>query len=180
MKKTIDDINLDQVDLSKHLKIIKAGSVWYRIVDKGRDPLIPTGIKSRFSKEPPGFSPEKYKIAWDAGCSIHIGTGSTCFCQSINTAKKETGENLGGKEIYRITLTYDIEVVDIDSICKAEEISKPYITEERKEFWHNFYGKKVKGLIHESSKNPRDYNLVIFQDLFQTFKELVAVEKVEY
>jgi len=75
-------------------------------------------------------------------------------------------------------LLSDIEVINIDSICMSEGIIEPYINEERGEFWHKFYGKKVKGLKHKSAKNPNDYNLVIFQDLFPDFKNIVKKEKI--
>jgi hypothetical protein len=178
-KKTIDDIDVSSLDLSKHILILPAGSIWYRIVDKGQDPLEPTGKAGRFSKEPPHYTPTLYKIVRRIfGNASLVGTGSTCLCTAIATAQLEVGGSLEGKSVYRITLLSDIEIIDIDSICKSEGIDQPYITEERSEFWHRFYGRKVRGLHHQSAKNLKDYNLVIFQDWFPKFKSVIKKELI--
>lgn len=178
-QKTINDINLDNINLNEHITTIPAGSEWYRIVGTGQDPLKPTGRASRFATEPPQYTPEKYRTTLDMGLSaIAIGTGANCFCETLPTAFLEAGGNVGNRDVYKITLKSKIKVVDMDSICKTEGISKPYITNERTEIWHKFYGKEVKGLRFESSKNPKDYNIVIFSDWFPEFKDIIKVEKI--
>jgi len=177
-KKTIDDINIDTIDLSKHLVTVHCGTKLYRIVHKGTDPLIPTGRESRFASQPPQYSPEVYKKALGMGTAISVGTGTSCFCESLATAKLEVGGHLQDKQAYEIILKSDITIVDMDSICRAEGINKPYITEERTEICHKFYGKKVKGLRYESSKNTKEYNIVIFPDWFPEFKSIVEVKKI--
>lgn len=162
--------------MNKHKIIIPAGTKLYRIVLKGTDPLKPTGKASRFAKEPPGYTIEKYQEAFEKGMSIPVGTGANCYCESLPTAILEVGGKVKNQDIYMITLKSDIEVVDMDSICRAEGISKP-ITKERNEIWHRFYGKKVRGLRFKSSKNPNDYNIIIFPDWFREFKDIVEVEK---
>lgn len=177
--KKVDEINLDTIDLDKHKITIPAGTKLYRICRKGANPLKPTGKASRFAKEPPSYTFEKYQAALENGKAISIGTGANYFCVSLPTAIQEVGGDTKDKEVYMITLKLDIEIIDMNSICKAEGISKPYITEERAGIWHKFYGKKVNGLRYESSKNPADYNVVIFPDWFKEFKNIVVVEKCE-
>lgn len=175
-KKMIDDIGINKINLDKHKIKIPSGIELYRIVPKGADPLKPTGKASRFAKEPPGYTFKKYQAALENGTAIHVGTGATCYCEAIPTAILEVNNKLEDKDIWKITLKSDIELIDMDSICKAEGVSKPYAAE-RTEIWHNFYGKKVNGLRYESSKNPTDYNIVIFPDWFKKIKEVVDVEK---
>jgi hypothetical protein len=176
--KNIDDIDIDEVDLNKHKIKLPSGTVLYRIVLKGADPLKPTGKASRFAKEPPGYNFEEYQAALENGTAIHVGTGSTCFCESIPTAISEVNHKLDDKDIWKITLKSSIELIDMDSICKELGVSKPY-TAERTEIWHKFYGKEVNGLRYESSKNPTDYNIVIFPDWFRGFRDIVVSEKLE-
>ncbi len=175
--KRVDEINLGAIDLDKHKITISAGTKLYRIVRKGADPLKPTGKASRFAKEPPGYSLEKYQEALEIGRAISVGTGASYFCEFLPTAISEVGGNIEGKDVYIMTLKSDIEIIDVDSICKAEGVNKPYISEERSEIWHKFYGKRVNGLRYESSKSPTDYNIVIFPDWFKEFKNVVIVKK---
>lgn len=175
--KKVADIYLDAIDLDKHKITIPAGTKLYRIVSKGADPLKPTGKAARFAKEPAGYIFEKYQAALENGKAISIGTGASYFCESLPTAILEVGGNIENEDVYIVTLKSDIEIIDMDSICKSEGVTKPYITEERSEIWHKFYGKKVNGLRYESSKSPSDYNIVIFPDWFKEFKNIVVVEK---
>lgn len=175
--KEVDEINLDAIDLNKHKIIVPAGTMLYRIIPTGADPLKPTGKTSRFAKQPPGYIFERYQAALENGRAILVGTGANYFCESLPTAIQEVGGDVEGKDVYMITLKSSIEIIDMDSICKAEGISKPYISEERSEIWNKFYGKKVNGLRYESSKNPADYNIVIFPDWFKEFKNIVVVDK---
>ncbi len=176
MNKKIDDINIDNIELDKHKIVIPSGTALYRAVPIGTDPLRPTGKASRFAKEPPSYTFEKYQAALENGTAILVGTGANYYCETISTAVMEVGGVLKDKEIYKITLKSNIEVVDMDSICKSEGVSKPH-TGDRTEIWHKFYGKKVNGLRYESSKNLDDYNLVIFPDWCKNFRDIVEVEK---
>ncbi len=173
--KKFDDVSFDSIALSKHMVVISAGSEWYRIVGIGQNPLEPTGKASRFAKEPPQYSPEVYREAWKNGFSSLVGTSSTCFCQTVETARVEVGGDMLGKQIFKIKVLSDFEVVNVDSICKAENVAEPYINDDRTEFWHKFYGKKVKGLRFRSSKKYSDFNIVIFQDWFSDFDKFVDV-----
>ena len=175
--KKIDDINLDNIDLNKHKVVIFSGTKLYRITLKGLDPLRPTGKANRFASEPPGYTFEKYQTALQNGTAIIAGTGSNCLCTTVHTARLEIGPDQTNRETYMITLESDIEIVDMDSICEAEGISEPH-TGERTEIWHKFYGKKIKGLRYRSSKNPNDYNIVIFPDWFEEFNSIVKIENI--
>lgn len=177
-KRILDDINLDKIDLNQHKKIILAGSVWYRLVHKGTDPLKPTGKASRFACEPPGYSLEKYSKAFDEGIAISAGTGSTYFCEVINVARAEVS-NPEKRDAYKVTLKSDIEVIDIDHICIAEGVGKPYISEVRHPIFHQFYGKNgVMGVYLESAKDYKFHNLVIFIDKFPKFRDMVYIERI--
>ena len=148
--KKIDDIDIDRVDLDKHKINISSGTELYRIVPKGVDPLKPTGEASRFAKEPSGYTFEKYQEALENGTAVLVGTGATYYCESMPIAILEVNNKLEDKDIWRVTLKSNIEVIDMDFICKAEGVPKPY-TAERTEIWHKFYGKKINGLRYESS-----------------------------
>lgn len=177
-KKKIDDIDVDALDLDLYPVTVSSGTILYRSVPKGQDPLKPTGRACRFAKEPPHYTPEKYAAAIQLGTATLCGTGNICFSPSIATAKKETGDNMDGREMYKITLQTDTSVVDIESVCKAEKIEKPYIFEEQTEFWHKFYGRGVNGLRYPSAKNYDDYNIVIFPDNFLDYRQIFLVEKI--
>lgn len=176
-KKKTDDINVDELKLDLHRAIMPKGTVLYRIVPRGQDPLKPTGRACRFAKEPPHYTHEEYAAAVDLGTAALCGTGNLCFSPSIVTAQKETGSDMDGRETYKITLQADISVVDIESICKAAKVEKPYITEEQTEFWHKFYGRGVNGLRYPSAKNYEDYNIVIFPDNFSDYQKIFLTEK---
>ncbi len=179
MGKTVDDIDIDNMDLSKYKFIIPAGTKWYRTVLKGEDPFLPTGKASRFASEPPGFTVGGYRSALANGQTVTAGTGADYFCEAIDTSVFEASGNLNDKDVYAVILKSDIELIDIDAICKAEGVSKPYMPEERTAVWHKFYGKKIKGLRVESAKDHSHYNIVIFPDWFLEFKKLVEKKQLD-
>ena len=117
--KKVDEINLDTIDLNKHKTIISTGTILYRIVPTGADPLKPTSKTSRFAKQPPGYTFERYQAALENGKAILVGTGANYFCESLPTAIQEVGGNAEDKDVYTITLKSDIEIIDMDSICKS-------------------------------------------------------------
>jgi hypothetical protein len=174
----IDDSNVDELNLDLHRVTVSRGTILYRIVSRGQNPLKPTGRACRFAKEPPHYTHEKYAAAVDLGTAILCGTGNLCFSPSVVTAQRETGSNMDGKEMYKITLQADISVVDIESICEAEKVAKPYIPEEQTELWHKFYGRGVNGLRYPSAKNHNDYNIVIFPDHFSDYRKVFLAEKL--
>jgi hypothetical protein len=178
--KFFDDFNFDGINFNKHKITILKGAVMYRFCHKGSDPLKPTGKASRFASEPGGYTFEGYSQAFDKGVTnaILVGTGSTYFCETIPTACLEVGSTQK-KDLYKITLKKDIELINIDSICESIGVDKPYITEERHPFFHKFYGiKKVNGVYLESAKNPIHHNYVIFLDKFPEFRNIVEKEKM--
>ena len=177
-KKTVDDINVDQLNLNLYRVVALRETVLYRIVPEGQDPFKPTGRECRFAKQPPHYTPEKYTAAIELGIAALCGTGNLCFSPSVVTAQKKAGNNMDGREMYKVTLQADISVVDIDSICKAENVEEPYITEEQTEFWHKFYGRGVNGLRYPSAKEHDDYNIVIFPDNFSGYRNIFLAEKV--
>ncbi len=177
-KKRVEDIDVDTIDLAKHEVTIYAGTKLYRIVPKGIDPLKPTGKASRFAKELPGYSREKYALAYNLGHAVLFGTSAVCLSFTPATALLEIGGNNAASDTFEIILKEDIKIINMDSICEAENVSKPYITDERSEVWHQFYGRGVTGLKHESAKNPKDYNLVVFPDNFPKFLKIVIVKKL--
>jgi len=177
-KKNLDDINLDSIDFNKHRITISRSTKLYRAVYKGADPLTPTGKKSRFATEPLGYTMESYQVAYERGVAVLAGTGTNCFCESLPAAILEAGGSLDDKDVYELIIKLDFDVVDMDSVCKAEGVGKPYITAERKEIWHKFYGRRIKGLRFESSKDYKVYNIVIFPDWFKEFKDYVKIKRI--
>lgn len=170
--KKLEDIDLDKVDFDKYKITVYAGSKFYRIVHQGTDPLAPTGRWSRFVSQPMGFDPSKVRI----GTQAH--TGATCYSNTPITACLEVGD-LTGREMYQITLKSDIEAVDLDSICMAEGISKPYMPKDHTPFFHKLYGKHIKAFRFESAQNSNDYNVVIYNDWFKEFPNLVDKELMD-
>jgi len=179
-EKSVDDIKLDQIDFKKHMITMRSGEEWYRVVRKGDDPLLPTGKPNRFVSTPSNFDiiefQNKFRLG-DPTASL-LGTASTIACKTTEIALLESHLNLLGADVYKITFKSNVELVDMDSICKAEGVNKPY-TKGRTEIWQKFYGKKIKGLRYESSKDFSVYNIVIFRDWFKDFESVVKVEKQE-
>jgi len=167
----LENIELDKIVLNQHKILSPRGAIWHRAVYPGWPPLEPTGRESRFVSEPPGFNPSKYAQGLTAG------TGATCYSFTLETSFKETSE-MTEKDVYRVTLLKDIELVDLDSICKKQGIAKPYMPEERTDFFDQFYGKHIKGLRFESAKHPSGYNVVIFNDWFKDFPKYVVAQKL--
>lgn len=176
MSKKLNDIDVKNLDLSLHKILITSGTVLYRVVKEGRDPLTPSGKECRFAKEPPQYNPAKYAEAYKIGQASAVGTGATCFTFVYSVALQESyAENPVG---YKVTLNTDIEAVDMDLVCAAEGVVKPYTTEDRDGIWHEFYGRKIKALRYESLKDNKQYNLVMFPDWIKDFKNIFTIERV--
>jgi len=119
-----------------------------------------------------GFDPNKVRL----GTQAH--TGATCYSNTPVTACLEVGD-LKDKDLYKIILKSNIEVVDLDSICKAEGINKPYMPKDHTPFFHKLYGKHIKAFSFESAQNSNDYNLVLYNDWFKEFPQLVETELMD-
>ncbi len=178
MTKSLNDIDINKIDLNKHKIIIPKGTALYRVIEKGRDPLIPSGKECRFAKEPQQYTPEKYAEEYKQGHGALVGTGNICGSFCLEVAIKESGGYVKNPVTYKITLKLDIEAVNMDSICVDEGIPKPYITEDREGVWHEFYGEKVKAIRYESLKDNANYNLVMFPDSIDDFANMFIVEEI--
>lgn len=166
--KTVDDIDLNKVDFAKHKLTFHSGTVLYRIVHAGTDPLQPTGRYSRFVTEPMGFEPSKVLLRVPG----YAHTGAACYSPCLVTACLEA-RDLKNKDIYKITLKSDIEINDLDSICLTENVSKPYMPKEWTDFFDSLYGYHLKGLRFESAQNSYEYSIVIYHDWFKEFPSIV-------
>ncbi|MDP8253163.1 MAG: hypothetical protein P9X27_02055 [Candidatus Kaelpia aquatica] len=175
----LDDLlrDFDEIDFSVHMITVPLGATWYRSINKGADPLSSTGAENRFVSQRPDYSFEKYQTAMSMGRETVAGTGATCFV-SVQSVIPEEVVDFESKDCYKITLKEDIEIVDMDSICREKRISKPYMTEERHPVFQLFYGKKINGLKYESAKDPKAYCYVIYNDWFKKFRSIVTVEKI--
>lgn len=177
MQKSLGNININSLDLGRYSTVISAGTTFFRVVELGRDPLVPSGKESRFAKEPTQYpGPEKFASLYAQGSASVVGTGNICVAHNYYVAVQESdAKNPVG---YKLTLNTQIDAVDMDSICSAEGVSKPYITEDRDGIWHEFYGKRVKALRYESLKNKGEYNLVLFPDWIPNFNSIFVVERI--
>ena len=171
--KTIASLDLATVNLSdkQFIRMLPNGTELFRIVLENQGPFKPTGIATAWASEPPSFDAQGYAEG------LCAGTGATYFARSRSTAEKEV-EDLKGKVIWKITVQRAIELPDLDEVCRAQGISKPYMTETREPLLHQFYGKRIKGLICESRKDENGYTVVIFNDWFPDFPGYVQREKV--
>lgn len=177
MQKNLNDIDINKIDLNEHKIPIPAGTILYRVVEDGRDPLMPSGKECRFAKEPPQYpGPEKFALAYKQGRASFVGTGNICVAYGYCIAVQESDAK--NPVVYKLTLNRCVDAIDMDSICAAGGVLKPYITEDREGIWHEFYGKNVKALRYESLKNSKEYNLVMFPDWIENFESIFTVERV--
>lgn len=190
-----DDIENNRIDLNKYLVTTPAGTKMYRLVRKGDDPIAPTGIGEgypgcrdghRWISTPPGFSPEEYRKMYynNDPQLITCGSGGTALslCHAIPFKEVKDSEN---DDFYEITLKKDIQVVDLELICKALRIPTP-LSNERHPVYHKFYGTHIPGIKFRSFKvsyvspsAPEEDNVIIYTDWFKEFKDIVDVEKIE-
>jgi len=165
------------MDLSPHMIVIPMGTFFYRVVEEEQKPLIPTGKKSRFVSESTQYTnPEDFAKSYTEGRTIFTGTAATCVAYDWSVAYKESKAT--NKVICKLTLNANINAVDMDSICAAEEISKPYMIADHDGAWQHFYGKEVQAVHYESLEDKTRYNLTLFPDWIPNFKSLFTEEKI--
>ncbi len=177
MIKSVTDIDIKNMDLSPFMIAINSGACFYRAVRKDQHPLIATGVDSRFASEPEGF-PGLFVFSdlYTKGQHSSTGTASTCVAYRKDVAVVEsTAEN---KVLYKLTFHGSIYAVDMDLICAAVGIPKPYMTANHSGSWQEFYGKMVQAVHHESFKCKTHYCLNFFPDRIPNFKSLFTIEKV--
>lgn len=176
MTKSINDIDINNIDLNLHKVAVPAGTILYRVVENGRDPLTPSGRECRFAKEPPEYTAAKYAEAYKRGRASFVGTGNICVAYDYYVAVQESYAR--SPVVYKMISNANIDAIDMDSICAAEGVPKPYITEDRDGVWHEFYGRKIKALRYESVKDNTQYNLVMFPDWIENFQSIFTIERM--
>ena len=189
-----DDIENNRIDFNKYLVTIPAGTKMFRLV-KGDDPIAPTGIGEgypgcrdghRWISSPPGFSPKEYRRMYynnDSQLTV-CGSGGEAFSLCRTTPFKEVRDS-DDKNFYEITLKKEIQVIDLELICKSLRIPTP-LSNERHPVYHKFYGTHIFGIKFRSFKTSYNFpsdlaedNVFIYTDWFKEFKDIVAVEKIE-
>ena len=108
--------------------------------------------------------------------TVSSGTAGCCVCEAREVVQLEVG-GFENKDLYKITPLFDIEVVDLDKICEAEGVKKPYMPEDHTPFFHLFYGKKINGLRYPSVKDQSKYNIIFFPDWFKEYRSAFKKEK---
>lgn len=185
-----DDIEHKRIDFNKHLVTIPTGTPLTRLVKEGSNPVIPTGIGEgfpgcrdghRFVSSQRDFSPELYGIAQDLSVdTITMGTGSIILSMMPITAFKEV-DNPQDKDWYELTLKSDIQVVELESICRALRIPYP-LGSERHPVYHKFYGTHISGIRYKSFKpgtSLDELNILIYTDWLEDFKDIVDQKKLD-
>ncbi|MBI3316445.1 MAG: hypothetical protein HYZ85_00375 [Candidatus Omnitrophica bacterium] len=178
MHKNLSDIDIDKIDLNLHKMTMQAGTIFYRVVDDGIDPVIPSGLYSRFSSQPSQYpGPKEFASLYENGQAIGVGTASTCVTYKVHVALQESDAK--NKVLWKLTLKTSIDAIDMDSICAAEGVPKPYINEDREGIWKKFYGKHIKALRYESFEDKNEYNAVMFPDWIEDFQNTFLKERVD-
>lgn len=186
-----EDIEQNKIDLNKYLVTIPSGTSTYRLVTKDDDPLAPTGIGEGYSgnrnghrwiSTPPGFLFESYRDMYYRNDPqlITAGTGGTCMSLNIKTPFMEISD-VQDMDLYKLTLKKDIQVVDLELICKALRIPTP-LSEERHPVYHKFYGTHIKGVRFKCFKPASvsdELNIIIYTDWFKEFKDIIDKEKID-
>lgn len=103
-----------------------------------------------------------------------VSSASTCVTYKAHVAFQESDAK--NKVLWKLTLKTSVDAVDMDSICAAEGILKPYITEDQEGVWKQWYGMHIKALRYESLKDKNEYNVVMFPDWIENFKYMFSVE----
>ncbi len=190
-----DDIENKQIDFNKYLVTIPAGTKMYRFARKDDDPIAPTGIGEgypgcryghRWISSPLGFSAEEYRKKHYSNDpdAVASGSGGTTYSFSPAIARKEV-MNADSCDFYEITLKKDIQVVDLELICKGLRIPTP-LSSERHPVYHKFYGTHIRGIKFRSFRlagaSPtriEKANIFIYNDWFKEFKDIVDEKKIE-
>ena len=190
-----EDIDCKRIDFNKYLVTVPSGASLYRLVKKGDDPIAPTGIGEgypgnrnghRWVSTPLGFSFELYRDMYYRNDPqlITCGTGAVAGSLSIVTPFREVGDTQN-MDLYKLTLKKDIQVVDLELICKALRIPTP-LSKERHPVYHKFYGTHIRGVKFRSFRAPyvspsapAEDNVIIYTDWFKDFKDSVDVKKIK-
>ena len=186
-----EDLDNNRIDFGKYQTTLYTGEVFYRFVDKGDDPLRPTGKKSRFVSEPDNFPFEEYREAYyknELAQMPTLGTGGISLAECFPTAVKEVPEPFD-KDWWELRLTKNLSVVDLEALCKDKRI--PFeLAKERHDAYQLLYGKKLIALRFRSSKQAQyahclpfyyrqEYNLYIYTDWFQDYKNFFKATQIE-
>ena len=164
-------LNFGKIDLEKHRIILPSGTILYRRVEAGIGPLSPIGRGMRFVTEPPDFDPEKY-----APGIVTMGTGALCLSDTLEVSRLERKGN--ALDEWEIKLVSDIEAHDLDSVCKEQGISKPYMTYLDADDFTELYGLRIQCLRCESKESPKEHNVVVYYDYFPDFEDYISKRKL--
>lgn len=170
------DIETNKSDFTKHKFTFRKGTIWFRFVYPGNNPIIPTGLETRFVSQSPDFIFGLHRPTEFIGSTC--STAATGYLQTYSLAFKEA-DNADIKDQYKITLLEDIELTDMDSICKARRVPKPYMTKDWHPVFDLFYGQQIKGLRCESAEDQSDYTFVIYHKWFPEFEKIIKTELIK-
>ncbi len=180
-EKTVADIDLSKIDVSKHSFILKAGEILTRVIIGKYNPVIPIGQENRYAKNPNNISIEEYqKNLWEGNAAI-CSTGNICTVRtSLIVALKEVYKFSGDFEkavAYKLTFSKDISVIDTISICLSENVDPTPKDDDN--FWHSFYGPPfhVQALRCRSARDSNGENITIFPDNIPDYLNIVSYEK---
>lgn len=185
-----DDIDKKKIDFNKFLTEIKAGHHFYRFVTKDDDPLLPTGRRGRFVSQREDVSLDDYRkllnMGYDAE-AFSVGSGAIGTIKSVATGYKEV-ENPENMDLYKLTLTAPLLVIDFERLRKAKRIPLRY-TKPQHPTYQLFYGTRFNGILYRSSKEgyyptpyseqSEEYNLHIFVDWIKEYRILFEPKKIE-
>ncbi|GEM_PF-6472725 len=169
MEKNLSMINPNVINLSQHTRFVSVGTVYYKVQDGDFNPLNATGQEGRCSKNLNGLSPQKYQEFSSIGMGAKVGTGAVYVAESLPTAfieaRQSTKRSYNNLKAYKIIVQDSIAFVDSDSICESEGVGKPYTRpNKREEYFHGFYGLRVKAFRYQSAQDPSGHCVVLFPD----------------
>ncbi|MFH2139009.1 MAG: hypothetical protein ABII88_10975 [Candidatus Omnitrophota bacterium] len=179
-KKTVEDIDLTKVDISKHTFILKADTVLSRVIIGNYDPKIPTGQAHRYAKNPNNASIATYQNEFLSGNGVQCSTGSTCVAVLLTTALMEAHKRTGTLKsaiAHKIKVLKDVTCIDTISICLSEN-ADPTPNKDAN-FWHSFYGPPIKAqaLRCKSAEDPKGENIILFPDNIPDYLKVISSEE---
>ena len=164
-ERTVKDIDLSKIDLTKYTYVLKAGVELSRVIIGNFNPLIPTGQENRYAKNPHNVSIEQFQDAFWKGTAVACGTGNNCLSVQLVTAFREVLKKHGSLEstvAHKVIFLKDISVIDTISLCLAEGVDPT--PKEYDDFWHSFYGPPIQAqaLRCRSAQDPKGENIILF------------------
>ncbi|MDD5566385.1 MAG: hypothetical protein PHG31_05810 [Candidatus Omnitrophica bacterium] len=119
-----EDLEKKTIHFSKYQTTISTGEVFYRFVDKGDDPLRPTGRESRFVSEPDNLCFEEYRRVYynnEFERMPSLATGGFAMTNTFSIAAKEIQEPQN-KDWWMLKLTRNFVAIDLRLLCEDKRI----------------------------------------------------------